>query len=297
MPISHTGCGTRSWCAHERVIVIGYVLAALVGITLGMLGGGGSIMTVPIFVYVIGYDPKLAIAMSLPVIGITTLVGGVSHWRAGNVQLKTAVGFGVMAMTGAFAGARLARLLDGATQLTLLGTVMLAAAVAMFRSARAAEQAGSAANASAPALPTGLLIPVALLVGMLTGLVGVGGGFLVVPALVLIGRLPMSQAVGTSLLVIAMNSASGFAGYLGHVSMPWPFLLTFTAIAVGGILLGTWLVRFASQAALKRSFAVLLLVMGSFILYRNRTVFTTADGGAPDAPPMTLAVSAGSPGD
>lgn len=253
------------------MIAIGYVLAALVGVTLGMMGGGGSILTVPIFVYMLGYDPKLAIAMSLPVIGVTSLVGAVSHWRSGNVQLKTALTVGLIAMVGAFGGAKLARLMNGAAQLSLLAVVMLAAAVMMFRSAGQPPVVMPDGGVGARRSPL-LLVLVALAVGMLTGLVGVGGGFLFVPALVLLARMSMAEAVGTSLLVIAMNSASGFAGYLGQVEVPWAVMLRFTAVAVCGILAGTYFVRFVSQALLKRSFAVFLLAMGCFILYRNRSV-------------------------
>jgi uncharacterized protein len=249
------------------VIFVGYALAALVGLSLGLMGGGGSILTVPIFVYVLHYDAKLAIAMSLPVVGVTSLVGAVSQWKSGNVNLKSAVAFGVLTMGGAFAGARLARLLSGATQLVILGVVMLAAAVTMFRSARSSGDAQKVDTSRA--MPVSLLVPVALAVGVLTGVIGIGGGFLVVPALVLLAHVPMKQAIGTSLLVIAMNSASGFAGYLGHVTVPWTFMLGFTAVAVCGVLAGTWLARFVSQAALKQSFAVFLVVMGGFILYRR----------------------------
>ena len=252
--------------------VIGLLLALLVGITLGLLGGGGSIMTVPIFVYVLGYDPKLAIAMSLPVIGTTSLVGALSHWKAGNVNLRTALLFGAVAMFGAFAGARLGTILAGAAQLSLLAVVMLLAAAMMFRSATRQPASGEPAGAPQP-MRAGLLIPVALTVGVITGLVGVGGGFLVVPALVILARIPMKQAVGTSLLVIAMNSASAFAGYLGHTAFPWGFMATFTLVAVAGILAGTAMARFVSQAALKQGFAVFLVVMGAFILYRNRETF------------------------
>ena len=249
------------------MIIVGYALAALVGLSLGLLGGGGSILTVPIFVYVLHYDPKLAIAMSLPVVGVTSLVGAVSHWKHGNVNLKSALTFGVLAMCGAFAGARLAHLLSGSTQLVILGVVMLAAAITMFRSAR---NSGAAPSGNAQRdMPIGLLVPVALGVGVLTGVIGIGGGFLVVPALVLLARVPMTQAVGTSLLVIAMNSASGFVGYLGRVAVPWPFMIGFTAVAVCGILAGTYFARFVSQAALKQSFAAFLVVMGGFILYRR----------------------------
>lgn len=261
---------------EPHMVVLGYALAALVGLSLGLMGGGGSILTVPIFVYVLGYDPKLAIAMSLPVIGVTSLVGAVGHWKAGNVHLRNAATFGVIAMIGAFAGARLATLINGQVQLALLAIVMLMAAVLMFRSARSTSAAtGSDAVADPPtrSMPLTLLLPVALAVGVLTGVVGIGGGFLVVPALVLLARAPMQQAVGTSLLVIAMNSASGFAGYIGHVEVPWTFMAGFTAVAVVGILAGTYLVRFVSQRALKQAFALFLIVMGTFILYRNRSVF------------------------
>lgn len=251
-------------------MLLGYVLAALIGLSLGVIGGGGSILTVPIFVYVMGIDPKLAIAMSLPVVGGTSLVGALTHWREGNVRLKMAALFGAIAMFGAYAGARLAVFLPGALQLALLAMVMLLAAVSMFRSARSSKGEAPAATVEVRAMAPGLLIPVAMGVGVLTGLVGIGGGFLVVPALVLLGNVPMKQAIGTSLLVIAMNSASGFAGYIGQVEIPWGLVFGFTAVAAMGIIVGTRLVRYVSQRALKQGFAVFLLLMGIFILYRNR---------------------------
>jgi uncharacterized protein len=268
------------------LIVAGYALAALVGLSLGLLGGGGSILTVPIFVYVLGYDPKLAIAMSLPVVGVTSLVGALSHWRAGNVNLKTAGMFGAVAMCGAFLGARAASLLAGAVQLAVLAGVMLIAAVMMFRSSRAVTATVNLATDQRPR--TAVLLAVALGVGVLTGVIGIGGGFLVVPSLVLLARSPMKQAVGTSLLVIAMNSAAAFAGYAGEVAVPWGFVASFTAIAVAGILAGSYLVRFVSQAALKRAFALFLIVMGGFVMYKNRAVFLqTPDCGTPSCSART----------
>ena len=258
------------------MLLLGYILAALIGLSLGLMGGGGSILTVPIFVYVVGFDPKLAIAMSLPVVGTASLVGAVSHWRAGNVDLRMAALFGVIAMLGAYAGARLAVFVSGAAQLAVLAVVMLAAAASMFRAAGRGRGAQSDVPDSNHRMALRALIPVALGVGLLTGVVGIGGGFLVVPALVVLGRVSMKQAVGTSLLVIAMNSASGFAGYVGHFDIPWGFIIGFTAVAVAGILVGTYLVRFVSQAALKRAFAVFLVLMGGFILYKNRLVFRPA---------------------
>ena len=264
------------------MLVVGYLLAAVVGLSLGLMGGGGSILTVPIFVYALGYDPKLAIAMSLPVVGVTSLVGVIGHWKAGNVNLKAAFTFGAIAMVGAFGGARLAAFLSGEVQLTLLAVVMLMAAIMMLRASRQTPSITTADNDARP-IATGVLIPVALSVGVLTGLVGIGGGFLVVPALVVLAREPMKQAVGTSLLVIAINSAAGFAGYIGQVQVPWSFMAGFTAVAVVGILAGTYLVRFIAPGALKQAFAVFLIVMGSFVLYRNRAVFLAPKDARPTA--------------
>jgi uncharacterized membrane protein YfcA len=258
------------------MLIVGYALAALIGLSLGLMGGGGSILTVPIFVYVLAFDPKLAIAMSLPVVGVTSLVGALGHWRAGNVDLKTAALFGVAAMTAAFVGARLAAFLTGAVQLSLLAVIMLAAAISMFRNARRGTSAQAMTSSDESPASLRLLVPVALCVGLVTGVVGVGGGFLIVPALVLLARISMKEAVGTSLLVIAMNCASGFVGYMGRVDIPWAFVLGFTTIAVLGILAGTYLVRYVSQRALKQSFSVFLIVMGTLILVQNRKAFSPA---------------------
>ena len=247
------------------MLALGLALAALIGLTLGLLGGGGSILTVPVLVYVLGFGAKPAIAMSLPVVGVTSLIGAALHWRLGNVRVRTALTVGALAMAGAFAGAKLSALLSGAAQLTLLAAVMLAAAASMLRGSKLQHEPR---DDRAPRLT--LLVPASLGVGLLTGLVGIGGGFLIVPALVLLARVPMRQAVGTSLLVIAMNSASGFAGYFGTIDLDWKFLSAFTALAVAGALAGTALVARVPQAALKRGFAVFLLVMGGFVLYMNR---------------------------
>ena len=255
------------------MLALGIALAALIGLTLGLLGGGGSILTVPVLVYVLGIAAKPAIAMSLPVVGVTSLVGAALHWRLGNVRVSTAVPFGLLAMVGAFAGAKLSVFMSGTAQLALLAVVMLAAAGSMLSGGVRA-----AAGSAEPRLA--LLVPVALGVGVLTGLVGIGGGFLVVPALVLLAGVEMRQAVGTSLLVIAMNSASGFAGYLGTVPLDWGFLATFTTVAVLGALAGTALVAHVPQATLKRIFAAFLLVMGGFVLYRNRDVFAATTSSA-----------------
>ena len=249
------------------MFALGLALAAVIGLSLGLLGGGGSILTVPVLVYVLGFAAKPAIAMSLPVVGITSLVGAGMHWRLGNVNVQSALTFGVLAMLGSFAGARLSIFVSGTLQLALLGAVMLAAALAMLRRPRANEDVATPPR-------NALMVVVALGVGVLTGLVGIGGGFLVVPALVILARVPMRTAVGTSLLVIAMNSAAGFLGYAGTVDFEWAFLVRFSAVAVLGAVVGTTLVKRVPQAALKRGFAVFLLVMGGFVLYNNRDAFS-----------------------
>lgn len=245
--------------------VLAAILALLIGLTLGLLGGGGSILTVPAFVYALGYDPKVAIVMSLPVVGGAALVGAVRHIMLRNVSLTVAVPFGGAAMVGAFGGARLARFLPGAAQLMLLAIVMLAAAVSMLRNAQLPEHA-----IGAPTHPTPGLLGVGLGGGVLTGLVGVGGGFLIVPALVVLGGVPMRQAVGTSLVVIAMNTLAGYAGYHGAVDVPWDVVLMFGAVAAVGILGGAALLHRVPQQTLKRAFATLLIAIGALILWQNR---------------------------
>jgi uncharacterized membrane protein YfcA len=270
------------------MLALGLLLAATIGLALGLLGGGGSILTVPALVYVLGIDAKPAIAMSLAIVGVTSLIGAALHRRLGNVRLDVAAAFGLVAMLGAYAGATFAASLSGATQLALLAIVMLAAAVSMLRSAHVESPAGASPRLA-------VLMPVGFGVGVLTGLVGIGGGFLIVPSLVLLARLPMRQAVGTSLLVIAMNSAAGLAGYLGAVPLDWAFLATFTAVAAVGAVAGTALGVRVPQPALKRGFAVFLLVVGGFVLYRNRGVLHVASLSASSsaAPPIhSVTVSA-----
>lgn len=263
--------------------LLGFSLASLIGFALGLLGGGGSILTVPVLVYVLGFPAKEGIAMSLAVVGVTSLFGVFGHWRQGNVQVRAAFSFGAMTMAGTYAGARLSAFMSGAAQLIVFSIVMLLAAVFMQRNgARAAVP--RRAHFSITALS-------ALGVGVLTGIAGVGGGFLIVPALVLGLGLPMKQAVGTSLLVIALNSLIGFAGYLGHVQVSWGFLSAFTAVAVAGIVAGTFASQYVPQATLKRAFSAFLVLMGVFILFKNRNVFAhpadtraapTIRGGVPE---------------
>ena len=257
-------------------------LAVLIGLSLGILGGGGSILTVPIFVYVLRYGVRESIAMSLVVVGLTSAVGAVGHWRAGNTNLRAAAVFTPVAMVGTFFGARLALHVSESVQLSLFAIIMLAAAVFMFTGARsiAVRMAEDGQGRG-----VGMVAVVGTVVGVLTGLLGVGGGFLIVPALVLLAALPMKQAVGTSLIVIALNCASGVAGYLGRVPLDWVLLGEFSLIAFLGVGLGTWLVRFISQDQLRRGFAVFLVVMGIFVLVKGKVKAERHAGPAPASAP------------
>jgi uncharacterized membrane protein YfcA len=257
------------------MLILGTALGLLIGLALGLFGGGGSILTVPIFVYILGFEAKQSIAMSLAVVGVTALTGALGHWRIGNVHVRVALVFGGVAMVGTYLGAKLSVFFSGAAQLTLFAVVMITAGYFMLK--------GSVPGVSTVdrelhlerkrPVPIGLIALEGIGVGVLTGLVGVGGGFLIVPALVLLARIPMKQAVGTSLAVIAMKSATGFIGYLDQVAVDWGFMAVFTGVAIVGIAIGTYLVRFVPQQTLRRAFAVFLLIMGVAILYKNRGVF------------------------
>ena len=255
--------------------VLGLALGLLVGLTLGLLGAGGSVLTVPIFVYVLEIAPRQAIAMSLAVVGVTAFVGFLSHWREGNAQIRLALTFGMFAVAGALVGAQVARFVPETFQLALFGVVVATSAALMLRGAPG--EAGRAPGGGGQRSWVGRLDPRSLallgveafLIGVLTALVGVGGGFLIVPALVLLCKLPMSQAVGTSLLVIAMNASSAFLGYLGHVVVDWGVILPFTGVAIVGIAIGSRVVRYVPEARLKKGFGWALLAVGIYVLVRR----------------------------
>jgi uncharacterized membrane protein YfcA len=253
--------------ARHVSMIPGLILALLIGLSLGMLGGGGSILTVPVFVYVLGFDPKIAIAMSYPVVGLTTLIGAIGRLRAGTVNVQRALIVGSASMVSAFVVARLSHGVKGTLQLAILGLVMLASAVTMLRSASRAEPAITAAPRPA------LLAFVGLGVGSLTGLVGVGGGFLIVPALVGFGGVAMREAIGTSLLIITANCVAGFAGQQNVAALPWDTIVIFTGVSMGGLVLGTRLAKQVPVGGLKRGFAVLLLVIAAVLLWQNRSLF------------------------
>ena len=242
-----------------ELLTLTIALAAVVGISLGMLGGGGSILTVPLLVYVTGLDPRQAIATSLIVVGVTAAMGALGHARNGRVRWRTGILFGIAGLAGAFFGGLLGGRLPGTILLIAFGLMMLVSAVAMLRGRPDAEPREGD-------MPLAHVLSQGLLVGLVTGLVGAGGGFVVVPALVLLGGLPMSMAVGTSLLVIAMNTAGGAAGYLSSVQLDWTLVAAVTGAAVAGSLVGGRLASLISEDALRRGFAWFVLAMGAVVL-------------------------------
>ncbi len=241
------------------MILVAIALAAVIGITLGLLGGGGAILTLPVLVYVVGLDAREAILGSLFVVGLTSAVGVVSHARAGRVSFRVGGLFGVAGMAGAYAGGRVAHHVPATLLLVLFAGMMLFTSVAMLRGRGAGP-----AEPREPALFKSLALGAA--VGMLSGLVGAGGGFLVVPALALFGGLPMPRAIATSLLVIAMQSAAGFAGHVATTPLRFGVLGWVAAAAVGGSLVGARLAKHANPETLRRSFGWLVLGMGVFLL-------------------------------
>ncbi|HEY7718802.1 MAG TPA: sulfite exporter TauE/SafE family protein [Pedococcus sp.] len=239
-------------------------LAVFVGLSLGLLGGGGSILTVPLLVYVAGLPTKEAIATSLLVVGATSAVAAVSHARAGRVQWRTGLLFGAAGMAGAYAGGRLAELVPGPVLLVAFALMMLATAVAMLRGRRSGASRGVHDT-----LPVGRVLLDGVVVGLVTGIVGAGGGFLVVPALTLLGGLSMPVAVGTSLLVIAMKSTAGLAGYLSSVQLDWGLAAMVTAAAIAGSLVGGRLSGRVHPERLRQGFGWFVLAMAAFILVQE----------------------------
>jgi uncharacterized protein len=262
--------------------IFGHFLAICIGISLGLIGGGGSVLAVPILVYVMGVTPKPAIAMTLFIVGCVSLIGVIPHWRQKNVNFKTALMFGSATMLGAYLGAKLATspLITGTFQMMLFAFMMLLAAGFMINKSAKPVSKVAAKELDLSLYPKPIckycwlwMLSEGLGVGLLTGLVGVGGGFAIVPALVLLGNTPIKQAIGTSLLIIAMNSAAGWLGYLGQVSLNWHLMTSFTVAASIGTIGGAYLSQFVQPRQLQRGFGYLLIAVASFILFQNRSKF------------------------
>lgn len=241
--------------------------AVAIGLVLGLLGSGGSILTVPVLVYLAGEPSKVAIAESLAIVGIIAAFGALPYARQRLVDWRSVLYFGVPGILGTYGGAALSAYVPGPAQLMLFAVVMLFAAGLMLRGRK--EAAGETRRQ-----PLWLIAAEGLAVGVLTGLVGVGGGFLIVPALVLLGGLSMRMAVGTSLLIIAAKSAAGFWKYTAvlaatSLAVDWQLIGIFALIGVAGSFVGNRLSQRVPQAALRKGFAVFLLAMGVFILYKE----------------------------
>lgn len=248
--------------------LLGVGLGFIVGVVLGMLGGGGSILAVPIFLYVFGVAPKPAIAMSLAVVGMSSFFGFLGHWRQGSVNLRIGLPFGLVAMLAAFLTARVSDRVPEVVQLSLFATFAFTAALVMLRDSFRPIQRSNPADGVTPHF-TPVLGLEAMAVGALTALIGAGGGFVIVPALVYLAGVPVKQAIGSSLLIITMNALSGFAGYIGQEPIDWTLVGLFTGVAALGALVGARLNRYVPQVRIKQAFALLILVLGSYLVLRN----------------------------
>jgi hypothetical protein len=249
-------------------MLLAFIGALLIGISLGLLGSGGSILTVPVLVYLVGEPEKVAIAESLGIVASISMVGAIPYAVRKEVDWRSVIYFGIPGMIGTYWGAALSEYLSGTSQLIIFSLVMIIAAVMMIRSGTGFKTPEDAKA------PKWLIIVEGLIVGVITGLVGVGGGFLIIPALVLIGGLDMRIAVGTSLFIIAAKSWLGFYKYLDvlrnqKLEINWELLVLFTLIGIVGSFVGGRLSRNIPQKVLKRGFGFFLILMGGYILGSN----------------------------
>jgi uncharacterized membrane protein YfcA len=265
----------------DLLTIFGLLASSIIGISLGLIGGGGSILTVPVLVYLFHVDPVLATAYSLFIVGLSSLVGAFPKYKAGMIDIKTAVVFGIPSILAVFLTRKVlvpaipATLFEVAgiavtkalAMMILFAVLMVAASVSMIR-----DKKKEAHDTNEPRI---FNYPMILLegavVGVLTGLVGAGGGFLIIPALVMLSKLPMKQAVGTSLLIIAAKSLIGFMGDVMENAdkMDWTLLSAVTALAVIGIFIGNQLSKKIDGAALKKGFGWFVLVMGVYIIIKE----------------------------
>lgn len=258
-------------------LILGTLLAVCIGITLGLIGGGGSILALPILKYVMGVETKSAVAMTLVIVGAVSLIGVIPHWLQGNVNFKTALLFSPAAMLGAYIGARIASLpiIDPTVQLICFAAMMLVAAFFMIRkssrtSTSEKKQQDDLLDSKHDSKYHFLMIPTeGLIVGIVTGFVGVGGGFMIIPALVLLGKTPMKEAVGTSLLIITFKSLAGFAGYFGQVPVDVNIMIIFTIAASLGTISGAYLTKFVKPKLLEKSFGYFVIAVAVYILVQR----------------------------
>ncbi len=236
--------------------------AALIGVTLGLTGAGGSIITLPVLVYLAGVAPKQAVGLSLFIVGVAALVGAIQRWRAGEIHFKAVLLFALAGMAGAAGGARLTPLVSSATLMIIFAILMLVVAANMLFGSK------NEVTQEVECRPLRCL-SAGLAVGVLTGFIGVGGGFLLVPALVRFAKLPMRVATGTSLAVIAFNSAAGFISHYGEAPPRWDLALLFAGIAAVGVLAGSKLANQLPVKKLRQGFALMVIATGAFVLWQN----------------------------
>lgn len=259
--------------------ILGYAASLLIGISLGLIGGGGSILTVPVMVYLFGLQPLLATSYSLFVVGSTSLVGAFNNFRKGLVNVKAALLFGASSIVTVFLTRKYlvpaipqkiitiggVTITESLLTMVLFAVLMLVASISMIRNKKIAVEEKECLDC----VRFNKLVIYGIVIGLVTGFLGAGGGFLLIPALVLLLKLPMKKAIGTSLMIIALNSLIGFTGDLGNFSINWLFLLKTTAIAITGIFIGGALSKKIPGHKLKKGFGWFVLVMGMYILIKE----------------------------
>ena len=260
------------------MIAAGYIASVFIGLALGLIGGGGSILTVPVLVYLFGVDPVLATAYSLFIVGSTSLVGAFPKYKNGEINLKTAIIFGIPSIIAVYAtrayivpaiptevfAIRSFMVTKAIRMMMIFAVLMVFASVSMIR-----DKHNNQEESGEQVFNYQMILLEGTIVGILTGLVGAGGGFLIIPALVIFSKLPMKQAIGTSLLIIAAKSLIGFTGDLGKQTMDWQLLISVTILAIIGIFMGNFLGKKVSAKSLKKGFGWFVLVMGIYIIIKE----------------------------
>ena len=269
---------SRYFCIME---IAGYIASLFIGISLGLIGGGGSILTVPVLVYLFAISPTIAISYSLFIVGFTSLVGAYNNYRKGLVNFKTVLLFGSSSITTVFIARKFIIpflpdvfftlgsfvVTHSLLVMVVFAILMLAASISMIKGRKEVTEIKTKEK-------PWLLIIYGILIGLITGFLGAGGGFLLIPALVILMKLPMKKAIGTSLLIIALNSLIGFLGDIGHYPIDWSFMLIVTAIAIAGIFIGGYFNRKVDSNKLKIAFGWFVLIMGIYIIVKE--VFLTS---------------------
>ena len=262
----------------DVIVIIGFAAAILIGVSLGLIGGGGSILTVPVLVYILGIDPVLATAYSLFVVGSTSLVGAGTYMKKGLVNYKTALVFAIPSFIAVFLTRKFlvpalpdplfssgeAMITKNIGIMVFFALIMLAASYSMIRGKKGESEEEEEVKFNLP-----MIALEGSVVGVITGIVGAGGGFLIIPALVLLAKLPMKMAVGTSLLIIAAKSLIGFLGDLSSQTIDWQLLLIFTGLSIVGIFIGSALSKKINEKVLKTGFGWFVLLMGIYIITKE----------------------------